>query len=1063
VSPVDELPVGTVTFLFTDIEGSTRLLKQLRERYGEALEEHQRILRQAFAAQFGHEIDTQGDSFFVAFRRAKEAVAAAVDGQQRLAAHEWPDGAELKVRMGIHTGEPAAAGQRYVGLGVHRAARISAAGHGGQVLVSQATRELLRDDPLPDVSLRDLGEHQLKDLDEPERLYQLVAPGLEETFPPLKAAGATPFEGREGELAEAAAEKMAARWRRPGRRTLILATFGAAVIGVLAGVLLTQGGGSSASAAIQPNSVGVLDPANGHVATTFSAGSTPGGVAVGEGATWVTNTNADTVSRINASSNEVNQTIQVGGGPVGVAVGGGAVWVTNGLDGTVSRIDPSAGASRPAAIHVGNGPLGIAYGANRIWVANSVDGTVSAIDPKSWKVRTFPAVAGATALVVAFGRVWVVSPSEGVVVSLDQRSGAIADPHIAVGVDPVAVAAGDGAIWVANRDDGTVSKIAPRTAGSAQVADIVQHVGRGPVSLAAVQSDVWVAGGGTLARIDATKDQVAQVVKLANPPQAIVSSGEGVYVAVRSSPLEHRGGTLRVAQIEPDSLDPAVAYAPFSWPIVAMTNDGLVGFRRVGGIEGVELVPDLAKALPTPSADGRTFTFHLRNGIRYSTGKPVQAADFRTAIERVLEAKFGAAEAQYFTDIVGADACRPGHSCDLSRGIVADNAAGTVTFKLTKPDGDFFSKLALSGADAVPAGTPPPNPKTRPRDALSSTYGRPLPATGPYRIASYHQGRSLTLVRNRYFRQWSADAQPAGYPKRIVFAFYAPGAGGSSVARLVEDGHAEIAPTLCCSLSKSQLVRLRTRYPSQVRLTQNPSTDFYFLNTFARPFDDPRVRLAVNEAFDRQAYRKVVGPGYRVTCQVLPPDYPSYRRSCPYGSGGPAAVRRAQRLVRSAGRRGAKVTLWMPEPGAAPGNFMVSVLNSIGLRAHLKLIPLRQGIGDYFSAVFRAHPQMGYDNWIADYPSDGGFLPPVFSCRGFNSRNFCDPAVDRLFTVAARAQAQNPYAAPALWRKAERAILSRAPIVPADNPQNVAFVAKRVGNYQYHPEWGVLLDQLWVR
>ena len=302
MSPVDELPVGTVTFLFTDIEGSTRLLKQLRERYGEALGEHQRILRETFAAHDGHEIDTQGDSFFVAFRRAKEAVAAAVDGQRRLAQHEWPDGAELRVRMGLHTGEPAAAGERYVGLGVHRAARISAAGHGGQVLVSQATRELLRDDPLPDVSLRDLGEHQLKDLDEPERLYQLVAPGLGETFPPLKTAGETPFQGREDELAEAAAEELAARWRRPGRRTLILATFGAAVIGVVAGVLLTQGGGSTASASVRPNSVGVINPSTGGLASTFSAGASPGGVAVGEGATWVTNTDADTVSRINTGS-----------------------------------------------------------------------------------------------------------------------------------------------------------------------------------------------------------------------------------------------------------------------------------------------------------------------------------------------------------------------------------------------------------------------------------------------------------------------------------------------------------------------------------------------------------------------------------------------------------------------------------------------------------------------------------------------------------------------------------------------------------------------------------------
>ena len=173
----EALPIGTVTFLFTDIEGSTQLLKRLGDRYGEALEDHQRILRQAFVENGGHEIDTQGDSFFVAFRQARMGSPRAIAGQRGFAEHAWPDGTEVRVRMGIHTGEPAVGGERYVGLGVHRAARICAAGHGGQVLVSQTTRELLRDDPIPAVSLLDLGEHQLKDMDEPERLYQLVAPG----------------------------------------------------------------------------------------------------------------------------------------------------------------------------------------------------------------------------------------------------------------------------------------------------------------------------------------------------------------------------------------------------------------------------------------------------------------------------------------------------------------------------------------------------------------------------------------------------------------------------------------------------------------------------------------------------------------------------------------------------------------------------------------------------------------------------------------------------------------------------------------------------------------------
>jgi class 3 adenylate cyclase len=152
--------------------------------YAELLAEHQRILRKAFDKQGGREIDTQGDSFFVAFPRAKDAVAAAVEGQRKLGEHTWRQGAELRVRMGVHTGEPTVGEERYVGIGVHRGARIGAAGNGGQVLVSQTTRELLRDDPLDDVTLRDLGEHQLKDLDEPERIYQVVAPGLMDELRP---------------------------------------------------------------------------------------------------------------------------------------------------------------------------------------------------------------------------------------------------------------------------------------------------------------------------------------------------------------------------------------------------------------------------------------------------------------------------------------------------------------------------------------------------------------------------------------------------------------------------------------------------------------------------------------------------------------------------------------------------------------------------------------------------------------------------------------------------------------------------------------------------------------
>jgi class 3 adenylate cyclase len=180
---------GTVTFLFTDIEGSTRLLKQLgRERYGELLDRQQALLRETFARNGGEEIDTQGDAFFVAFRSAASAVAAAVEIQRALAEEDWPDNVALLVRIGIHTAEADAAGERYIGLSVHRATHVGEVGHGGQVLLSSSTRELVEDDLPVGIALQDLGLYCLKDVDRPERISQVVGEGLRSTFPPLRGA-----------------------------------------------------------------------------------------------------------------------------------------------------------------------------------------------------------------------------------------------------------------------------------------------------------------------------------------------------------------------------------------------------------------------------------------------------------------------------------------------------------------------------------------------------------------------------------------------------------------------------------------------------------------------------------------------------------------------------------------------------------------------------------------------------------------------------------------------------------------------------------------------------------
>jgi DNA-binding NarL/FixJ family response regulator/class 3 adenylate cyclase len=190
-----ELPSGTVTLLFTDIEGSTVLLRQLRERYGEILAEQYGILESAIAAEGGHKIGTQGDAVFAVFEKPKGALLGAVTAQRALTDHPWPEEVRLRVRMGIHTGEVTIVAENYVGLALHRVARICAAGHGGQILVSQSTQALVEDSEEElGVSLRDLGPQRLKDFDRPVRIYQLVASGLPASFPALRTLESDPSD-----------------------------------------------------------------------------------------------------------------------------------------------------------------------------------------------------------------------------------------------------------------------------------------------------------------------------------------------------------------------------------------------------------------------------------------------------------------------------------------------------------------------------------------------------------------------------------------------------------------------------------------------------------------------------------------------------------------------------------------------------------------------------------------------------------------------------------------------------------------------------------------------------
>jgi YVTN family beta-propeller protein len=518
-----ELPSGVVTFLFTDIEGSTRHVKHFRERWDEVLAEHQRMLRAAFARHGGSEVDTQGDSFFVVFSSARDAVLAAVEAQRALLGYVWPDEAELRVRMGIHTGQAVVTDDRFTGLAVHRAARIGAAGHGGQVLVSQATQTLLEDEEEDlGLVLQDLGEQRLKDLERPVRLYQVGAEGLPGQFPPLR---------HEAALAQAA--ELALAPRRFGRHRFLIAA--AAFVAVAAVAMTTVLlAGDDAAVTVRPNSVGVIDPKKNAVVDQLAVGARPGPLTAGGGAVWVANLEDRTLARIDPRGRSVVRYISLQRTPTGLAYGEGAVWVANGLLGTVQRIDPQFDTpGDPIETGVGRSDTAsVAVGFGSVWFAAG-NSNVVRLDPASGHVaaRLFSGLAPA-AVAVDGDSVWVANRGSNDVwrfsPSTNQRV-----KVITVSRQPTAIAIGAGAVWVADAGSDAVTRI---DQGPLSGSTVTIPVGRQPSAIAYGAGSVWVANrdDATILRIDPATNDVTATIKVGNVPEGIFVYDNLVWVAVQA-------------------------------------------------------------------------------------------------------------------------------------------------------------------------------------------------------------------------------------------------------------------------------------------------------------------------------------------------------------------------------------------------------------------------------------------------------------------------------------------------------------------------------------------------
>jgi peptide/nickel transport system substrate-binding protein len=612
------------------------------------------------------------------------------------------------------------------------------------------------------------------------------------------------------------------------------------------------------------------------------------------------------------------------------------------------------------------------------------------------------------------------------------------------------------AVWVANQLDGTVTRI-DRQSGTAGPSI---GVGSGPDAIVVANRSVWVANGnsGTVVRIDPNSNAVVATRHVGGEPVALAMAGTKVWEA-SARLVQHHGGTLRLLHETlltntTTTIDPHLNVDLLPLQADNLTADGLVTYNHAPGTAGTQLVPDLALTLPEPTDGGTTYTFRLRRDVPYSDGRPVRASDFRRSFERLFSLRDPRALAAVnFTDIVGAQACNAARArrCDLSKGIVTEDSTGTVIIHLRRPDRSFLSNLANRPLPPIPPGTP--------FHAIGFT---PIPGTGPYKIASA-SAHEIHYVRNPYFQEWSHAAQPAGNPNEIVTRF---GLTHAAEIQEVEEGRADYSTD---PIPKRMLPILKARFPGQLHPGTIPTKAFYTLNTRLPPFDDIRVRRALNFAIDRRLLVQLYGGRDQAspTCQVLPPGVPGYHRTCPYTrKPGPAGrwkapnLPEAERLVTASGTRGTAVRI---DDASDAGNraadeYVARVLRRLGYRASVHLVPL--SFSNRHPGLFN-HVQLAQVAW-GDTPY--GYFATWFSCAGQgNQAWFCDRRVAAENNRAQSLLSTNPRAAASGWARIDRQLVARAAWLPLVDLKGIDFVSARVRNYHFHPYSGIIADQLWLR
>ena len=525
---------------------------------------------------------------------------------------------------------------------------------------------------------------------------------------------------------------------------------------------------------------------------------------------------------------------------------------------------------------------------------------------------------------------------------------------------------------------------------------------------------------------------------------------------------EHRGGTMRLlAHSAIGTIDPHINYTLQYWQLYQHIYDGLVTFKKAAGSAGFEVVPDLAEAIPAPENDGKTYTFKLRKGIKFSDGRDVTVKDAVASMQRIFKVLSPTA-GSFYAVFVGADKCiADPKTCTLEGGIVADEANNTITINLTRPDPELFQKLALPHAVIVPADSP-----------MTDSGTTPLIGTGAYMITLYDPNKTLKMERNPNFKVWSEDAQPDGYPDVVVQDF---GLTDEAEVTAVINGEGDWVFDF---IPADRLAEIGSKYKDQAHVNTLTAWWYAPMNTNIPPFNNAKARQAVAYAIDRNAMVKLYGGPVlgAPVCQVLPPGFPGHVPYCPYtkdpGEKWSAPdVEKAKQLVEESGTKGQKVTI-IAEDYDVNKNIAVylqSVLKDIGYDASVKTISSNQ----QFTYIQNTNNnvQISLSQWYQDYPAASDFLYILFGCESFhpgsdssvNISGFCDKEINDKMHEALKLGITDQAAADKLWAEIDKMVTDKAPAAALFTPKRVDFVSKRVGNFLFNAQYQWMPMLSWVQ